>query len=335
MERIGHAIIVTVSGHLVAASQPRIFLTMAAGLDRTDSATPEIAALAPDWLARLEERTLPHFNQMVIWMLLATAAVLACWPFEPRSGARAGFVSLIGWLPEEVVHSTWPWYALRSILAAGIALWLFQRWLPWSCWLVVIGFTGVWSLHVETTYNTAHIFHMANMLLVIQAIWITADAPIIKQRLADGTFWRTQLVPRWVSLASIAYLGIFHSAAGLSKLLFSGPGWANGTSLQLWTYLWGRRWSPATQLILSSRSVTRWLQVLTLVVETSGVLAIIPQLRVWVGLGLLLFYLGVLATFDYGFQFNALFTTVYFLPCEAWLSGSAAKANASNAIGRR
>lgn len=275
------------------------------------------------WLARLEERTLPHFNQLIIGTLLATAAALACWPFAVHEGERRGFVSLLSWLPDDFVRSGWTWYAFRSGLLAGIALWAFQRLLPWSCWLVVIGFTGLWSLHVETTYNTAHIFHMANMLLVIQALWITGDAALIRQRLRDKTFWKLPLVPRWVSLASLAYIGIFHTAAGLSKLWFSGPAWANGTSLQLWTYLWGRPWSPTTQLILSSREIAQALQVLTLIVETAGVLAVLPRLRPWIGLGLLAFYFGVLATFDYGFQFNALFTALYFLPVEDRLTQTA------------
>jgi hypothetical protein len=204
-------------------------------------------------------------------------------------------------------------------------LWLLNAVLPWSCWLVVVGFTGLWSLHVETTYNTAHIFHMANMLLVIQAIWITADAPLIRQRLREGTFWQSPIVPRWVSLASIAYIGIFHTAAGLSKLTFSGPAWANGTSLQLWTYLWGRPWSPTTQLILSSRSLTHGLQVLTLIVETAGVLAIFPRLRPLMGWALVGFYAGVLATFDYGFQFNAFFTALYLLPFERLITQAAVR----------
>jgi hypothetical protein len=277
----------------------------------------------PSWLAGLEVRTLPQFNQVVIWALLGTAAVLAVWPFEIRGGERAGFVSLLSWLPDAVVRSHLTWLAMRVLLVAGICLWLFHRWLPWSCWLVVFGFTGLWSLHVETTYNTAHIFNMANMLLVIQAIWITADAQLIRQRLQDRSFWNSPLVPRWVSLASIAYIGIFHTAAGLSKLSFSGPEWANGTSLQLWTYLWGRPWSPTTQFILSSRTFTQALQVLTLIVETAGVLAIIPRLRPWIGWGLLAFYAGVLATFDYGFQFNALFTALYLLPCEHFITRTA------------
>ena len=273
------------------------------------------------WLAHLDERSQPHFNQLVIWVLLGTALFLGLWPYFPvHDGPRQGAVTLLHWLPDAVLGSPVLFWAFRGMLLTGVALWLVQRGVPWSCWLVVVGFTGLWSLQVENTHNTNHIFHMTNMLLVIQAIWITADAPAIKQALATHNYWTTPLVPRWVSLASIAYIGIFHTAAGLSKLWFSGPGWATGTSLQIWTYLWGYSWSPTTQLILSSRTFTQVLQVLTLIVETAGILALIPRLRTWIGLGLLAFYIGVLATFDYGFQFNALLTALYFLPVERWIT---------------
>jgi hypothetical protein len=291
----------------------------------TDSQDPR-PSLTTRWIDHLSGRSLPHFNQLVVWCLLATAAILAVWPmFQIREGQRHGHATLFFWLPDAWLDSPAVFWLFRVVLIAGIVLWVFNRAVPWSCWLTTIGFTGLWSMHVENTYNTSHIFHMANMLLVIQSIWHTADATAIKDALATGSFWTTTLVPRWVSLASIAYIGLFHTAAGLSKLTESGPGWASGTSLQIWTYLWGYSWSPTTHAIVGSRAFTRILQIATLMFETAGVLAIFPRLRPWIGLGLVGFYIGVLATFDYGFQFNALFTGLYFLPCEAWISAWAAR----------
>jgi hypothetical protein len=79
--------------------------------------------------------------------------------------------------------------------------------------------------------------------------------------------------------------------------------------------------------MLSSRGVTQWLQMLSLVFETAGVLAVFPRLRPVIGWGLVAFYGGVLATFDYGFQYNALITAVYLLPLERVVTQIAKRRN--------
>lgn len=278
------------------------------------------------WPETLCRRSLPHFGIFVNWLLLATAAVLLFLPFEMREGPRQTPTTILSWLPHDwLMHPAATWIS-RGMLAVGGVLWLLNRGLPWSCWLTTAGFTALWSIHVETTYNTAHIFNLPNMLLVIQSLWITFEAPAMNAAIRSGTLYRTPLLPRWVVLAGIAYIGIFHTAAGLTKLVYSGPGWATGTSLQLWTHLWGHSWAPTTWMILGSRTFTQFLQVATLVIETAGVLAIFPRLRTWIGLGIIAFYAGVLLTFDYGFYFNAIFTAVYLLPLEPWLTRRAEQA---------
>jgi hypothetical protein len=272
-------------------------------------------------LAHLQSKTTPEFAQLVNWTLLASALLLVCLPHEVREGDPAEMpATVLSWLPHAWVFQPAAFWICRGLLLVGTLLWFAQKWLPWSCWLTTIAFTALWSLHVETTYNTAHIFNMANMLLVIQSLWVTAEAPEIRLALKERRYYDTPLLPRWVVLVGIAYIGLFHTAAGLSKLSFSGTGWANGVSLQLWTHLWGHWWSPTTWIVLGSRRAAAFLQAATLVIETAGILALVPRLRVWIGLALVGFYVGVLLTFDYGFHLNALFTAMYLLPVERWLA---------------
>lgn len=275
----------------------------------------------------LGERTLPHFGQLATWLLLGASLWLARYPYEIASGARQGSASLLFWLPPEVLSSHASFLIARASLVVGVALWYWRKFLPWSCWLTPLAFTALWSLHVENSWHTNHCFQMTNNLLVIQALWETLCAREIREASAAGKYWQTPLYPRWVTLAAVAYIGIFHTAAGLSKLTFSGPDWANGTSLQIWTHLWGRPWSPTTWLILQSRTFTQLLQAATLVVETTAILAVVPRLRTWIGLALVGFYVGVLLTFDYGFQFNLLFTALYLLPVERWVEKYVRKRN--------
>lgn len=283
------------------------------------------AASQLSWLEWFHECSLPHFGQLATWLLLGAALWLARYPYEIASGPRQGPASLLSWMPAEALSSPVSFWMVRGLLVFGVGLWFWRAFLPWSCWLTVIAFTALWSLHVENSWHTNHCFQMTNNLLFIQALWETLCAREIRMATAAGRFWRTPLYPRWVTLAAVAYIGIFHTAAGLSKLTFSGPGWANGTGLQIWTHLWGRPWSPTTWLILHNRTFTQVLQAATLVVETAGVLALFPRLRTCIGLATVGFYVGVLLTFDYGFHFNLLFTALYLLPVERWVQNYAQK----------
>ena len=87
-----------------------------------------------------------------------------------------------------------------------------------------------------------------------------------------------------------------------------------GLSLQLWIHLWGID-SALTQLLLSERAIAQALQVGTLVIETGAVLALISRRWRWaMGLGLMGLYVGILATFNFNFQYNALIVALFFLP---------------------
>src|SRR5688500_12790371 len=106
--------------------------TTAEEIDAATEASAPTVMRELNWFSRLEDRTLPQFNQVVVWTLLVTAAILAVWVFPIHEGERRGFVSLLSWLPDEIVKSRWTWAAFRGLLITGIALWALQRLLPWS-----------------------------------------------------------------------------------------------------------------------------------------------------------------------------------------------------------
>ena len=273
------------------------------------------------WLAQLGECNTPQFGQTVTWVLLASSFLLVCLPFETILGERQGPATVLAWLPEVVfANPTWLFYAFRAMLFLGATLWLFQIGLPWSCWLTTCGFTALWSLHMETTTNGAHIFNVTNQLLIVQSLWITFHASEIREAWRAGKYWSTPLYPQWAFWLGLAYLGLFHTFAGVAKISFSGAEWANGISLQLWAYWDGRPGSWSRELIIGCRPLVVVLQWSTLVFETGAILGLFNRrLRLVIGTMLLSFYFGVVLTFDYGFHINLVLTALYYLSFDAWL----------------
>lgn len=263
----------------------------------------------------------PHFGQAVTWLLLAFALTLTALPFEPQTGPRnEQAATLLSLLPGAWLASPLVFNATRVVLAVAAVLWAARRLVPWTCWLTVAAFTALWSLRMENVSSGAHIFNLTNMLLLIHALWYQFYHRDIAAAVRAGTFWQTPLYPRWAYLLGVFYIGWFHTLAGLSKIATSGLGWGNGLSLQLWVYLWGWEYSPFGNVILANRTLAMLFQSTALFFETVSILAIVPRLRVWIGLGLLGFYVGVLGTFvDYGFHFNAILVALFFLPVERWM----------------
>ncbi len=280
--------------------------------------------MKPNWQERwsrwLAERSTPAFGQLVIWILLIAGLTMLVQSYEMKAGPRQGPSTVFSWLPPEILAASAPFFLFRLLLIAGTIGWVLHRGLPWTPWLTVSGFIGLWSMHIENTWAGAHIFHASAMLLVLHALWVTFYFREIQSAVRAHNFWRSALYPRWVFVAGLVYLGLFHTYAGLAKFAFSGLDWANGESLQLWAHMDGYRWSPATQLLLNSRTAAMLLQWLTLVAETGAVLAVpFRWPRILFGLLLVGFYCGVMLTFPYGFAFNLVLTALYFLPVEEWL----------------
>ncbi len=289
--------------------------------------TPSQSSLA----ARLHECALPHFGQTVNWVLIGICFLLGSLSFEVASGERQSPVTVLsGSLKLGLPRRN------RSISCAvccgvGAVLWLLGWATPWSCWLATLSFTGLWSLHMETTTNGAHIFNASNQLLIVQSLWMTFKHREMQTAIREGRFWSTPLYPNWAFWLGVGFLGLFHTYAGLAKLMHSGFGWANGTSLQLWAYWDGRLSSWTRELMIQNRSLTLILQWATLLFETAGIFALFDRrVRLVVGLAILSFYVGVLLTFDYGFHMNFVLTALYHLPFDKWLTPKLAPAMSSS-----
>jgi hypothetical protein len=272
------------------------------------------------WLDHLGTLSTPQFGQVVTWGLIASCYLLAALHFERIEGARQAPATVFSWLPDAIRNSDATFYGFRALLLLGATLWLFNRALPWSCWLATLGFTGLWSMHMETTTNGAHIFNAANQLLVVQSLWYTFFARDIRTALTERRFWATPLYPNWVYLLGLFYLGLFHTSAGLAKLAASGLDWPNGVSLQLWAYWDGRPGSWTRELMINYRPVVLVMQWLTLIFETAAIAGLFSRrLRPLIGLMLVSFYFGVVLTFDYGFHLNLVLTALFYLPFNTWL----------------
>jgi hypothetical protein len=275
-----------------------------------------------DWLG---ERTRPHYGQLTLAVLLACGLAF-CWYFQVHYGEtrtsdeRTGPVSVFSVFPDAVLLNECLFRACGVAFAVAAALWAGRWWLPWSSWLAALSFTAVVALYLENASQVTHVAHLTNTLLIVHALWYHFYADDIRAATCTGRFWTIPLYPRWVYSLSVFSVGLFYGWSGLSKLLESGLGWANGTSLQLWVRLFGDPQSLWTHLILSSCTLAVLLQAATLVGETSGFAAIVlPWLRPWTGLTLIGFHLAAIAVFGWGFHANALILGLVFLPCYRWV----------------
>ena len=290
------------------------------------------------WLPWLLNRANLDFGILSVRILLVMVILIAVSPIEFSMGPRSNqSATIFTWLPERLLRNGM-FFTFIRISVVGVALmWWFRIWTPVSCWLTVLLAMLLWSLRMENLTNGAHVFNVANMLLVVHAMWFQFYHREIDAALASKTLpLKTKVVeitntqekhdqlqrcyPRWVFMLSVFYLGWFHSLAGFTKILSTGLGWGNGVSLQLWTKLFGWGPSPFGQLLLYDARLTAWMQTGALLIECACILVIFHRwLRYGLGLALFGFYMGVLTTFvDFGFHFNALLVVWFLLPVDWW-----------------
>jgi len=287
------------------------------------------------WRAWLLDRANLRFGVLSVRILLAMVVLIAMFPIEFSLGPRSAEpATIFTWLPADLVRNGMFFTLVRIGVIASALLWWLRIWTPVSCWLTVFLGMLLWSLRMENLTNGAHVFNVANMLLVVHAMWFQFYHRQIDAALASQTSDSNAAVelvkehqqlqrcyPRWVLMLCVFYLGWFHSLAGFTKVLSSGVGWGDGVSLQLWTKLFGWGPSPFGQLLLYDARLTAWMQTGALMIECACILVIFHRwLRYGLGLALFGFYMGVLTTFvTFGFHFNALLVVWFLLPVDWWM----------------
>jgi hypothetical protein len=287
---------------------------------------------AGKWLERLGERSRIHYGLLVLLALLVCGGALcayfvSCRP-EPGAPAEraAGPATFLSWLPEPLLRARALSWVCGGLFVLGALLWAAQRALPWSGWLTALSYNAAVALFLENARQATHVGHITGVLLLLYALWYQLDYRAIRTALAEGRFWSAPLYPRWVHSAGVFYIGLFYGMSGLVKWLTSGPGWANGTSLQLWARLFGDPHSWFTQAILADRRFALLLQWSALIGETSGLLAVVSRrARPWVGLLLIGFHVGQILVFGWGFHANMALIALLFLPFDEWVPRWAAR----------
>jgi hypothetical protein len=274
---------------------------------------------------RLNARTQPHYGVLVLVCVLLCSVPLAGyflleWPGDRPHGERLRLATVLSFLPDAILLDRRMQLACGIVYAVSAIAWLAQRWLPLSAWLTALSFTAIVALYVENATQLTHVAHLTNEMLFLYALWYQVCWRDIVVALREHRFWRTPLYPYWVYACSVFAVGSFYGTSGLMKWLTSGPGWANGVSMQLWVRIWGDPASVWTQMVLDDRRFALAMQWAALIGETAGFLAIVSrQLRPWIGLLLIGFHIGQIALFGWGFHANMLILALVFLPFHEWI----------------
>ena len=132
-------------------------------------------------------------------MLLCCSLILAWSPIEFSVGERAESPATIYfWLPAGLKGSGLFFSLVRFGLTVSTLLWMFRKAVPWSGWATVILFTLMWSLRMENLTNGAHIFNIANWLLLIHAAWFHFYRDELRDATRRGDMSTALVYPRWV-----------------------------------------------------------------------------------------------------------------------------------------
>lgn len=267
------------------------------------------------YLSKSFEREIsPTFGVIVLFSTFALVLYYTGTLYLGPVTDRAQALTLVGFLPEDVLHSDIIFRSLKGIVFLGVLLWAFHIALPLSPWITLLAFTFIICQSIESKYYTYHMYHIVNVTLFVSTLWYTFDCQTLKSKRNAAALLRGVRVPYFVFFVPIFYLAVSYTFSGLTKLYHSGLGWANGTSLQIWLLFYQDKSTWLGDLIISNKLLAKFLLSSTLFFESTAILAMLfTRLRPLYGLGLVGFHVGVEICLGFAFYGNIVCDLLFFV----------------------
>lgn len=268
-------------------------------------------------VCRLGETFAPLFGMLSLWTLLLCCFYLIAWIDIGYIDNEKGFtVSVFGLFAPEMLLSDEVFFTLcRIAFFLSAACWFFRIGTPVSGWLTLVFYTIVVSIYWENLPWFRHKYVLPNWLLFVYAMWFQFYRDELKEPLHRRAFWQSKSYPYWVFALSMYCVAIFYSMSGWSKIIASGLFWGDGVSLQVWTWWNGNEDSFVTQMVVSNRAFTTFLQSGALILESLAIVALFSRhCRCLICIGLILFHFAVDLSFGIDFRTNIVLIALFFLP---------------------
>lgn len=233
-----------------------------------------------------------------------------------------------GWVaffPESWVLSHTLYQAVGLIAFLSSLLWMFKRCLPWAAMVCALAHGLQISLEESLMFNYKHQALPGVTLLILYAGLYTLRHASFSNALREKRFWSSKLYPQWVFALVVAYVGLLYSSAGMIKILLGGADSVDGLTLQMLLF----RASPSQSLeslawfakpIVQYRLMATASMFAAVLLETGAVVAfMVPWLRRYWALGLVVMQTSILLTLGIPFKIHIALLIWIALPFGAWL----------------
>lgn len=220
------------------------------------------------------ETRLFYFHLCLVVSFLSTLSIIF---FEklPSKGEVGIPATFLGHFIREALSNPLYFELSRGLFVLFGLLWCIQIFTPITSWLTSLSYLFFSSMIFENSPGAErHSIHMVPMVFLTFSLYYQFYYRELRESVSSTFKINKNIVgPSWGFDMLVLAIGMSHSWAGISKVVESGLGWANGTSLQLWVHLWGLD-NFLNKMVLSSKEFAIFSQWAVLIVEASAGVAL-------------------------------------------------------------